>query len=176
MSFVIVQTRRSVSSNPELSVIPSSWVTGDIGSWPPRGAVKLARDPTSKPEKDWLKYNVIVLATLETLEEAEARLEELKLESDSEDAMLRARSTRSQPGAKQKKFLSQKFTLHKPPKPVNSFNSLFDIRFSGPIVLVFFRRIGHKIGFKILIWKEMHQTFESYRMKFSIQIKFRFVN
>lgn len=112
MSFIVVQTRKTVKSKPELTVVPVNCVIGDTLHYPPSDLNKLFTDPNLKPDLNTWKTNKCkVVGTANTFVEAETLIDQLLNVTDSEDAIELTRATRGTPAQKIKKFTSKTYTL-----------------------------------------------------------------
>lgn len=116
MSFTVVQTRKSSTAKPEISVVPTSWIENGTLRYPENRIVSMAKDSSSKPDATWKSTECKVLATsIRTFEEADGMISDYQNRSDSEGSMEISMATRGRPVANRSGvFTSNTFNLAPP--------------------------------------------------------------
>lgn len=101
MKFSVVQTRKK-NTKPQISVVPTRWIIGEIVKFPRTNWVALSHDPNSTPENDWVPFPAKVLDQDEEYEGADKLLDRYQSITDSDDAIKMTRGTRNTPAVKKK--------------------------------------------------------------------------
>lgn len=93
LPFAVVQYTKSKNSKPRVTVSPSSWVNGNVYSYPPSNYNTLSCDSTTVPGKNWLKIACKVRSYAKTWEEGDDLIEKFVDVTDSDDKLDQTRST-----------------------------------------------------------------------------------
>lgn len=145
MSFSIVQTRKSFNSKPQLSIVPSSWLSKDNSEvyWPRNQWITLSKDINSMPNQSWrVQQCKLVGKKFKTYIQAEVELSKLVQITDSDDALHMSRGTRRTPAMKKQMFSSNSYQLLPPQTSTSLSNdeksvSLFIIWYKSLIIKYF---------------------------------------
>lgn len=128
--FSIVQTKKTVRSKPEMSKVPVGWLVKDKLYWPPNNLKALIEDPTSKADpKSWKAIsNFKVIGKPMKYAAAESTMQQLSQMTDSDDAVLMDRGTRSTKAKSKQKFTSNLYKLEPPKKELVSVHFLLFVQ------------------------------------------------
>lgn len=116
MAFSVVQTRKTKTSKPSLTVVPSKWIKNGHVFWPPSNLISLSTDEHSVPDDfTWLKQPCKTVGRAKSYREGEDIVTRLESVTDSDDAVTMTKGTRGRPAKKKPKFEAKSYELA-PPK------------------------------------------------------------
>lgn len=110
--FSVIQTKKN-NSKPELFVVPTNWVLSDEKQvvYPPNNFNTLSCNAETQPQSNWLESSCKFLCQRNTYDEADAAIADFLEKTDSSDAELLGRATRSTPAKRIKTFHTKTYNL-----------------------------------------------------------------
>lgn len=110
--FSVIQTRKN-NSKPELFVVPTNWLMSDGKKviYPPNNFNSLSSNAETQPEANWLESSCKFLCQRNTFVEADAAIADYLEKTDTSDAEVLGRGTRSTPAKRSKTFHTKTYDL-----------------------------------------------------------------
>lgn len=130
MSFIVVQTRKTKRSKPQLAIVPTGWIINKTLFWPPNNLNEQIEDPNSKADPNtWKPVECKIFGNPTTFASAEDTINKSTNLTDSDDAKLMGRQTRRTKAPKKPKFQSKFYEIQEA-KPMVSKQIISMVRHS----------------------------------------------